>query len=334
MCVVGPLCMCRLSVASREQIEQIYGESHRLWGAGLSRADYSALWAELSRTAWATKHARFYVWLDGRDQILSSMKVYTPRLRLCGATSRLTVLGAIFTPVARRNQGYATAMVRHVLQDAGRAGSRIALLFSDIGTAYYSGLGFRSLPAEEQSAPLRRVSVVAGAGWSFEPAQDGEMNQIRRAHEDCSASRSIAVVRDEEHWEFLQVRSSRFFARLRDSRVRQVCRVARFRGEFVAYLISAEGHGEWNVREVGALGGDPSRIADVLRLGAGSARLSGLTRLHGWLPPEIVPVLEDWPMEVRSRERAIPMVLPLEEKLDLSTLSSPRETYIPFQDQF
>ena len=69
--------MPRLAVANPRQVEQVYRESYDLWGAGLSRQDYLALWNELSRTDWAAKHARFHVWVDeeGRHVMGDSLLV-------------------------------------------------------------------------------------------------------------------------------------------------------------------------------------------------------------------------------------------------------------------
>jgi GNAT superfamily N-acetyltransferase len=316
-------------------MKEIYGESHVLWGAGLSRDDYLALWSDIGRTAWAAKHARFYVWADERDRVLSSMKIYRPRVRLHGKISRPAVLGAIFTPARLRRRGFATAMVREALENARREGTRLALLFSDIGTSFYTGFGFRPLPAEEQWASLRRLRLAGGdEGWTLRQGRDEDIRAIRRAHDEFTAGRPLAVMRDAEHWDFLRVRAQSFFSRLRDRRIRQLCRVAHHRGEFVGYLVSVEGHGEWNVREVGAVGGDPSRIADVLRLGARCARRSGLERLYGWLPPEVLPHLSDWPIEARKRRRAVPMILPLGGTVDLPGLLAPGAAFIPYQDQF
>ena len=136
--------MPRLQVASAQQIETIYRESHAVWGAGLSRENYLGLWNDVSRTAWVRGHARFYVWLDDASRLASSIKLYRLRASLHGRPSRLGVLGAIFTPAAMRRRGHATAMVRHVLEREREEGSALALLFSDIGTRFYENFGFRS----------------------------------------------------------------------------------------------------------------------------------------------------------------------------------------------
>ena len=142
------------------------------------------------------------------------------------------------------------------------------------------------------------------------------------------------MLRDADHWEFLRIRSESFFSRLADPRVRQCVRVAVYHGEFVGYVLSVEGHGEWNVREVGSVDADAARMAEVLRLAATAARRAGLTRFYGWLPREVIVELADWRIEARHRERAVPMVVALDESVDLVALDTPAACYIPYQDQF
>jgi len=107
------------------------------------------------------------------------------------------------------------------------------------------------------------------------------------------------------HW----VESAGYFERLRDSSVRQCCRIALDNGRFAGYLITVEGRGEWNIREVGAAGGEARTMATILRLGAYQARRTGARRFYGWLPPEVVDLLDDWPLKRRLRSKALPMIL-------------------------
>ena len=90
--------MPTLAEADRRQVLEIYRQSHSLWGIGLSPADYVALWDDISATEWARRNAEFLVWGDGSGRILSSLKLYRPRVRVLGREMRAAVLGAVFTP--------------------------------------------------------------------------------------------------------------------------------------------------------------------------------------------------------------------------------------------
>jgi hypothetical protein len=141
-------------------------------------------------------------------------------------------------------------------------------------------------------------------------------------------------MRDEEHWEFLLARTSGFFRRLRDTKVRSRFTVVTRDGEFAGYLIAVEGRGEWNVREIGAVGGEPETMAAVLAVGARAAQRAGLRRFYSWLPPELPHRLTNWNVQNQRRRRALPMVLPLDGSIRTDVLQDPETAFIPYQDQF
>lgn len=325
--------MARLSSANSEQIREIYQETHSLWGGGLSAADLHGLWCDLASTAWGDGHARFYVWTDERGRVLSSTKAYSPLLRAFGQVARATVLAAVYTPRGLRGRGHATAMLKAVLEKDRRCGVRAAMLFSDIGPGLYGRLGFQALPAQEHWATLDGDRPAPPGNWSFREAETSDLEPMRRAHLAFVERRDLAVVRDLAHWEFLAERTRSFFARLGDRAVRPRCRVALRDGEFAGYLIAVEGRGEWSLREVGAPGGTPERIAEVLRAGALDAAHRGARRFSGWLAPEVVRRMGDWGLRGLARRRAVPMLLAHREE-DAQSLLSARSIYLSHQDQF
>jgi GNAT superfamily N-acetyltransferase len=326
--------MPHLVNASQAQVEAVYRESHAIWGGGLNFEQYFGLWREVSSLPWTRKHAAFRVWLGDDGELLSSLKLYRPLIQLFGRTERATVLGAIFTPRAMRGRGHASEMLQAVIEACRCRGERLALLFSDIGTTFYEAAGFRPLPAEEHWGRLRRPRRALPGGWELRRPESGDLPAIRRAHDAFTAERSLAFIRDEEHWRFLEERSAGYFARLRDPAVRQCCRVAVDNGRFAGYLITVEGRGEWNVREIGAVGGDARRMAVILSLGAHEARMSGLRHFYGWLPPDVVAELDDWPIRSRLRRKAEPMIRLFDETVNPGRLGTVRAAYLPYQDQF
>ena len=322
-----------LTVARDDQLDSIYRESHALWGSGLPFEHYLGLWRELTDTQWARRHAGVYVWCDETGRMLSSVKLYRPELRVGDRVCRATIIGALFTPSALRGRGYASRLVQAALAHAREQTDPLALLFSDIGTQFYDRLGFRALPAEEQWGALP-TDPHPPAGWSLRPKTGPDLATMSRAHLDFCTSRPLAMIRDAAHWTFLDVRSSRFFERLNDRRLTYRQQIALRGSEFAGYLITVEGRGEWNVREVGAVEGSPETMATILRLGAQQAQAAGLRRFYGWLPPGVADYLEDWRIRRRRRRRAVPMVCELDDSLDLSGLTTPDAAYLAFQDQF
>jgi hypothetical protein len=310
----------RLTLATQREIDAISRESHVLWGGGLTPVAYRQLWDEVASTTWARKHARFYVWRDHHGRILSSMKVYRPRLRLLDREGRCSVLGAIYTPRAIRRRGHATDMVRAVLEEVVERQDLAAMLFSDIGIRYYAKFGFRALPAVENTGRLPVRSVGPHAEYGFRPAQASDLAKFQAAHEASSRDRPVAVLRDAEHWEFLWVRSRSFFSRVKDPSIRHRW-----------YTVHRR---EWNLREIGSVDGDPETMAAIVAHGGAMAYRDGLRRFYGWLPGEVVESLEGWTIRSRPRRRAVPMLLAFDRELVGAEENRQRAVYIPFQDQF
>jgi len=326
--------MPRIERATDRQVAEIYGESHALWGTGLTLTDYRALWDEISRLPWAARHAEFLVWREPAGPVLSSLKLYRPLVRAGGRTARASVLGAVFTPRARRGQGHASSMIRAVLKTARRRGDPLVLLFSDIGVAFYERLGFLPLPATEQWGRIPRSTGPHAGRWELRDAIGTDLEEILKAHQASCLRRPVAVIRDAEHWEFLRARTASFFSRLDEPELRPRFLSLGRGGRFEGYLVTVEGRGEWSVREVGARDGDPATMAEVFGAGARRARAAGLRRFCGWLPPELPPRLEGWRIDSQPRRRALPMVRVLDPALDAARMDDRRRGFFPFQDQF
>lgn len=326
--------MPRLVPATDAHVATIYRESHALWGTGLTSAAYRRLWDEISRLPWAARNARFLAWVDDDGAVLSSLKLYRPLVRVGQEVSRASVLGAIFTPRVRRGRGHASAMLRAAIEEARRRGDPVALLFSDIGAGFYARLGFRALPGDEHWGRIPRASESPDPGWESRNAAETDLADIRRAHHESCSRRPLALIRDDEHWEFLLGRTRSFFLHLNDPELRPGLSVVTRGGRFAGYLVTVEGRGEWGVREVGAVDGDPSTMARVFLAGSRAARAAGLRRFCAWLPPELPRRLAGWRIESQPRLRARPMALALDPSLDFAPLMDPRRSFLSYQDQF
>lgn len=325
--------MPTLNVARSDQIEAVYEESHALWGAGLDFSGYHGLWEDLKRTAWGRDHLRFLVWSDGEGGILSSMKLYRPRVRILGRTSRACAIGAVFTPRVHRRQGHAAAMLVRVLEEAAAAGDGPAVLFSDIGTGYYASLGFRALPSEEAHGSLARAPR-APAGWVLRPMLPDDLPQVAEAHDAWCATRPITVLRDLAHWRFLLERARSYFARFDGSDLSRRYRVALRDGRFAGYVVAVEGEGEWEMREAGAVGADAETLAAVLRVAAAEARGRGLRNVFGWIPRSLAALVPEWRLRHVARMRALPMIRTLDGTSLPAECFDAETAFLPYLDQF
>lgn len=326
--------MQHLAVANPEQIDRIFGESHALWGAGLTLDDYRGMWADVQRTAWGRRWFTYHVWLDDAGTILSSFKLYRPEIRVGDITTRACAIGAVYTPRRHRGRGHARAMLEAVLAEARDRGDALALLFSDIGTPYYEDLGFKVLPSEEAAGTLPRSAPPAPGGYSLRPMRLDDVEAVRNVHDAWCAGRWLAVLRDADHWRFLLERARTFFARLDGSGLEKRYRVVLRDGTFAGYVIGVDGDGEWNLREVGSAAGDPESMAAILRTAAAAARAGGNRRVYGWLPRAFADLVPEWKLRFQPRTRAVAMAKELLQAPLALPYDAAEAAFFPYLDQF
>lgn len=327
--------MPRLIVPSPAQVRSILEESYALWGAGLTLADYAGMWDELAQTAWGRRWFSWRALVDDDGEVLSSLKLYRPRLRLAGRVSRAAAIGAVYTPRPQRRRGHAASLILAVLEEAEGRGDHPGFLFTDIGVEYYAALGFRALGCEDLLGTLPTPPARSRAsGLTFRPAEPADLDDMARAHDRACEGRVVAVVRDREHWEFLFARAASFFRRLDGSGIERRFLIATERDNPVGYVVGVEGGGEWNLREAAAYDGSDVTLARILRAAGTEAREAGSTSIWGWLPRAWGEMIPEWRLRAQPRLRAIPMMRPLGGSVLPDRLDAVETTLLPYLDQF
>ena len=140
--------MPRLVTADAQLIERILDGTHALWSEGLSRSDYSRWQKAQMGSAWGQGHLRRVALVED-DELLASAKGYDLIADTGGGRLSVLGIGAVFTPPEHRGRGHARHLIEALTTDAGRSGRRVALLFSEIGPAYYESMGFEAVRRDE-----------------------------------------------------------------------------------------------------------------------------------------------------------------------------------------
>jgi GNAT superfamily N-acetyltransferase len=147
-------------------LDRILDETWRIWSDGLTREAYARYNDAQMKTAWGSRSLDRVALVDG-ERVLSTAKQYALGARLDGRTIRVLGIGAVFTPPSLRSRGAAAALIERMLERAREEGVDCALLFSEIGAAYYERFGFVPIPrdvvwlrvAEKPGAPAILVRV-------------------------------------------------------------------------------------------------------------------------------------------------------------------------------
>jgi GNAT superfamily N-acetyltransferase len=323
----------RFVTPTPSQIRAVLRESHALWGAGLSVGDYVEMWEEMAASRWGRSWYSWRALVDDDDRILSTLKLYRPVLRLGETSGRAAAIGAVYTPRGLRRRGHAAALIRATCDEARERGDRPALLFTDIGTEYYRGLGFTALPCEDALGSLTEDLGVS-RGVTFRAMTVDDLDAVASAHDAATRGRAVAVLRDRDHWEFLLLRAASFFRRLDRSGLERRFTIAMESNRAIGYLIAVVGPGEWNLREAETFDGEPATLARILAAGAADAVAAGADTVWGWIPRELWPHMEGWRLRSQPRVRAIPMIRMLDGGRLPRGLDRAEGAFIPYLDQF
>lgn len=139
----------KLVPAAGPLLQQILHESHGIWCDGLAPHAYGQFNAAQLGTPWGARHLHRFALVDDAGLLLTSAKRYDLRVRIDGRTTAAVGIGAVFTPQMQRGRGYAPAIIEQLITSAKAEGAELAILFTEIGTAYYERMGFTPVPLHQ-----------------------------------------------------------------------------------------------------------------------------------------------------------------------------------------
>ncbi len=305
-----------------DEIRAILAETHALWGEGMALDAYVAFVFAQMESPWGRENFRYLVWKEGRV-VLSSLKLYRLEVRFGARRMMLGGIGAVYTPCAQRGRGHARAMLAAVLDRVRAEGAGGALLFSDIGTAYYQALGFHPLPSHEFSVPLRAIPMSERSPLVVEPVREAEWSEIERLYEHATASDPFVLLRSSMYWDHLRRKERERVTRRSAGGKRPCHRIARRAGRSVGYALVVCEPPALILQELIVADGRPETAWALLGAIREAGEAFGGTQLSGWWPPQ------GWsrflPHEVfhpRPRGRELTMIASFDPALDVGALAA------------
>jgi GNAT superfamily N-acetyltransferase len=184
--------------ATPAEIVTVLGHTRDLWGGGKDLDTYVARTRALLDSPWGRAHYRFVVGLDDAGAIVTACKRYHLDLHLDGTPAPTVGFGAVFTPEAHRGQGHAATLLQAVMAEERTRGTRLALLFTDIGPAYYEKLGFQAIRCEIGEAP------AASGEAPFLPLGDRDPAELLAFCREPDGR--LAFGRSRDYWAFILTR--------------------------------------------------------------------------------------------------------------------------------
>ncbi len=295
-------------------LERTLDSTWPLWKDGLDRRAYGRYWAAQVKTAWGRTNLDRVGLIDG-GAVLCSAKRYRLDGRLDGCAVRILGIGAVFTPPAARGRGFARRLIDLIVSDATDNGYDIAMLFSEIGPAYYERAGFTTVPT-------RGSEVVVSPGRGGTPMLPvrslddrdlplvAEMHAVRAAPFRLHLDRPTAFVQ-------YGLTKKRLHAGLARAGLRDVqAFAAEEGGRAVAFVVIAASASGWVIEECGDRDPAGARVGAILQGLLARTPSEARPRITAWLPPGFAPPQT----EVRDigPPREIMMARPLDGRVALS----------------
>ncbi|MEW6322634.1 MAG: GNAT family N-acetyltransferase [Acidobacteriota bacterium] len=306
--------MSVLRPATGRYLEQILQDTHPLWHDGLSVEAYRRHWEAQRRTAWGAEHLDRVALVRGNPpddagEVLASAKRYDFSMRLDGRIRRVLGIGAVFTPPRHRGRGAARELMERILEAAEAEGFEFALLFSEIGPAYYEQFDFVPVPRVASRIVVDgrgggAPAMLVRAGEDRDIPAIAEMNALRAKAARLALDRSEDLIR-------FAIARRRLLAGLGPPGLRQVEFLVTEEGhQAVAYLVCTAEAGRWTIEEAGDR--DPS-----------GARLGAMLQVMTAREPALVPpdIVSWWPDALRPPQLRVEPTGPTPEVMMIRPLA-------------
>ncbi len=313
----------RLVPASGAALTQILDETFPLWGEGLSRRGYEQWNLAQQRTPWGHRHLTRLALLDG-DAVVATAKRYDLTMTINGRATRTLGIGAVFTPKALRGRGHATAIVEAMEAEARADGVEAALLFSEIGSAFYEKLGFTTVPVQTVD-----IGVAQGKGapaMLVRSGEDRDAEHVAAMHAARATDFAVALLPDAAQIIYSAAKK-RLFVGLHPSRRRRIEYFVAEEGyQAVAYIllyVSTESPGAREVWSVEACGDrDPSgaRVGAMLQVLIARNPAAPPSLIRGWWPAPVRP--PQLTFTTRPHAGEVMMLKPLSPRATVGALTA------------
>lgn len=275
-----------LTPATGSLLDAILCDTFAIWNDGLSAPAYEQLWRGQLKTAWGSTHLDRVALVDGTT-ILSSAKRYDLSARIEGRIRRVLGIGAVFTTPAQRGRGAGTELLERILEQAEAEGYEFAMLFSEIGPAYYERLDFVPMPLEGSLLTVRQgkgaPAMLVRAGDDRDLAAVADISAVRVAGARFALERSEDFVR-------YGLARRRLIAGLGPAGLRQVEFLVTEEGHTaVAFIVcSIEGR-RWIIEDAGDRDPAGARVGAMLQAMIARDPAAGPPEIRSWWPLPAVP---------------------------------------------
>jgi GNAT superfamily N-acetyltransferase len=297
-----------LVIAEGALLERILDLTFPIWNEGLSRQAYGQWNMAQTRTPWGREHLHRFALLDDDGELLATAKRYRHDIRLDGREGWMAGFGAVFTPPSARGRGAASRLLDMLMERSREEGALLAALFSEIGPAFYTRLGFTAVPLDEVTVNATRQggspAMLVRAGVDRDLANIAAMDGVRSAGVRFALRRGPSLLA-------YALSRKRLLAGLGPPGLRQVeFFVAEEGASAVAYIVLSENANGWTLEEAGDRDPAGARLGGMLQVLLAREPAHRTPLIRAWWP-RAMPVPPQLQLSDRGDARDVFMVRPL-----------------------
>jgi len=260
------VCPLTFHLADDEHRLAAYRNVHEFWDGGRTLEDHLAWRA----TSPQHNRASWYVGcLEG--EVVVSLGSYPVRFRVEGEPVNGIMIGAVHTVPDQRGNGFAPALLGWVEDEENSRQATLSMLFTDIGTEYYARLGYLECPSWE----FQLATANLEASWELEQVDGrGHANDLRRLYENSTRSDKLALVRDDDYWDYLFSKQPEDLTFLSRDEA----------GALSGYVRVRCREPGWTIQDWGLAEQTDENLTAITLAVADQAGRAGCPQLSGWMP--------------------------------------------------
>jgi predicted N-acetyltransferase YhbS len=269
-------------------IDHILDGTHELWHDGLDRAAYGRLWQAQSATPWGQRNLTRWALVDG-DDLRCSAKLYRFTATLDQRSIQIAGIGAVFTPPPHRGRGAAAELIERLLDQCAGEGCDAAMLFSEIGPAYYERLGFTTIPLADVSVRVIEDTRRGAPAMMVRSGDDRDLSDLVTMDEARAAGCRFRLERDRDLVKF-SIARKRLLAGLSPAGARTVqFFVVEEGASAVAYVVISAKGDEWIIDSCGDRDPAGARLGGLLQVLVAREPSQRRPSIKAWLPEALRP---------------------------------------------
>ncbi len=137
------------------------------------------------------------------DRVISTLRVWERRIRVGASLVTMGGIGGVCTHPHYRGVGYASALMRDTIDYLQTTGGDLGVLFTIIPEAFYSRLGWTSVPLHSFNLTCAAATrVTDSSDWQitdFDPETD--LDAVAALYDRASTEQSGTIARTRAYWD-------------------------------------------------------------------------------------------------------------------------------------